>query len=219
LGKPSVVPDIKKPEPQAATRSTNVSPFAADTARKGGSKPELSVESTPLSGVHAVAGGAASVVMGSAAPAVVVQQAPEMSLETTSPEIQKAAEARPANLRDAVLNALNGAGQRILANLLETGEWQVEGSDVVIKVASSAAVIEMSLGADAKRLMTATASGALGRAMKVRVAPGGRVQTAARPAPSNGGGRGRAEQDPVVRRMQEKFGAEIRTIIDYKDKR
>src|SRR6478609_4169876 len=83
LGKSSVVPDIRRPEPQPSALSTNVSPFAADTARKGGSKPELSVESTPLSGVHAVAGGAASVVMGSAAPAVVVQQAPEMSLETT----------------------------------------------------------------------------------------------------------------------------------------
>ena len=33
------------------------------------------------------------------------------------------------------------------------------------------------------------------------------------------GGRSRAEQDPVVRRMQEKFGAEIRTVIDYRDKR
>ena len=219
LGKPSVVPDIRRPEPQPSARSTNVSPFAADTARKGGSKPELSVESTPLSGVHAVAGGAASVVMGSAAPAVVVQQAEELSPEVPAPEIQKAPEESPTDLRDAVLNALNGAGQRILANLLAAGEWQVEGNDVVIKVASSAAVIEMSLSADAKRLMIATASGALGRAVKVRVAPGGTIQTAARPAPSNGGGRGRAEQDPVVRRMQEKFGAEIRTIIDYKNKR
>ena len=68
VGKPSVVPDIKRAEPQQAARSTNVSPFAADSARKAGSKPELSAESTPLSGVHAVAGGAAaSVVMGSAA--------------------------------------------------------------------------------------------------------------------------------------------------------
>jgi len=219
LGKSSVVPDIRRPEPQPSARSTNVSPFAADTARKGGSKPELSVESTPLSGVHAVAGGAASVVMGSAAPAVVVQQAEELSPEVAAPEIQKTPEESPTDLRDAVLNALNGAGQRILANLLAAGEWQVEGNDVVIKVASSAAVIEMSLSADAKRLMIATASGALGRAVKVRVAPGGTIQTAARPAPSNGGGRGRAEQDPVVRRMQEKFGAEIRTIIDYKNKR
>ena len=220
VGKPSVVPDIKRDEPQQAARSTNVSPFAADSARKGGSKPELSVESTPLSGAHAVAGGAAaSVVMGSAAPAVVVQQAPELSPEVASPEIQRAPEEPPVDLRDAVLNALNGAGQRILANLLAAGEWRVEGNDVVISVASSAAVIEMSLGADAKRLMIATASGALGRPMKLRVAPGGTVQTAARPASTNGGGRGRAEQDPVVRRMQEKFGAEIRTIIDYKNKR
>jgi hypothetical protein len=37
--------------------------------------------------------------------------------------------------------------------------------------------------------------------------------------PSGPGGRGRAEQDPVVRRMQEKFNAEIRTVIDYKEKR
>ena len=37
--------------------------------------------------------------------------------------------------------------------------------------------------------------------------------------PLNGGGRNRAEQDPIVRRIQEKFGAEIRTIIDYREKR
>ncbi len=214
VGKPSVVPDIKRPEPQQAARSTNVSPFAADSARKSGSKPELSSESSPLSGSYVVAGGAAaSVVMGSAAPAVAVQQAPEMS-----PEIQRAPEERPVELRDAVLNALSGAGHRILVNLLETAEWQVEGNEVVIKVASSPAVIEMSLGADARRLMIATASGALGRPMKLRVAPGGTAQTSARPVSTNGGGRGRAEQDPVVRRMKEKFGAEIRTIIDYKDK-
>jgi DNA polymerase III subunit gamma/tau len=219
-GKPSVVPqivakEIKRPELTSTTRSTNVSPFAADSARKSGSKPELSAENAPLSGSHAVAGGAAaSVVMGSAAPAAVVQQVREIS-----PEIQRAPEERPIELREAVLNALSGAGHRILINLLETGEWQVEGNEVVIKLATSATVIEMSLGADAKRLMIATASGALGRPMKLRVVPGGVTQSAARPVSTNGGGRDRAEQDPVVRRMKERFGAEIRTIIDYKEKR
>jgi DNA polymerase III subunit gamma/tau len=219
-GKPSVVPEIvakeiKRPELTSTTRSTNVSPFAADSARKSGSKPELSAENVPLSGSHAVAGGAAaSVVMGSAAPAAVVQHAREIS-----PEIQRAPEERPVELREAVLNALSGAGHRILINMLETGEWQVEGNEVVIKLAASATVIEMSLGADAKRLMIATASGALGRPMKLRVVPGGVAQSAARPVSTNGGGRGRAEQDPVVRRMKERFGAEIRTIIDYKEKR
>jgi DNA polymerase-3 subunit gamma/tau len=225
LGKPSVVPEtvgketaakeIRRPELSSSTRATNVSPFAADSARKSGSKPELSAEGAPLSGSYAVAGGAAaSVVMGSAAPAAVLQATPEIA-----PEPQRALEQPPVEVRDAVLNALSSAGHRILISLLETGEWQVEGNEVVIKLATSATVIEMSLGADAKRLMVATASGALGRAMKLRVIPGGVAQSAARPVTSNGGGRGRAEQDPVVQRMKEKFGAEIRTIIDYKEKR
>jgi hypothetical protein len=38
------------------------------------------------------------------------------------------------------------------------------------------------------------------------------------PRPSNGAGaRSRAMADPIVQRMQEKFGAEIRTVIDQKD--
>src|SRR6202162_5134260 len=45
-----VVKEIKRPELTSATRPTNVSPFAADSARKSGSKPELSAESAPLSG-------------------------------------------------------------------------------------------------------------------------------------------------------------------------
>jgi DNA polymerase III subunit gamma/tau len=219
VGKPAVVPQIaekeaRRSESPSAARAANVSPFAADSARKSGSKPELSSEGAPLSAAHAVAGGAASVVMGSAAPAAVLEHALERS-----PEIQQAPEQHPVDLRDAVLNALSGAGHRILINMLETGEWRVEGNEVVITVAASATVIEMSLGADAKRLIIATASGTLGRPMKLRVVAGGVAQTEARPASGNGGGRGRAEQDPVVRRMKEKFGAEIRTIIDYKEKR
>ena len=227
LGKPSMVPEIRRTDSSPVARSSsvsvsgsassNVSPFAADSARKSGSKPELSVESVPLSGSQGAAGAApASIVMGSAAPAAVMQQAPEISLEP-----QPVAVEQPVEFREAVLNALSEANQRILVNMLETAEWKLEGNDVVIKVASSATVIEMSLGPDAKRLMIATASGALGRPVKLRVVPGGVAQAVTRPGSvsGNGGGRGRAEQDPVVRRMKEKFGAEIRTIIDYKEKR
>jgi DNA polymerase III subunit gamma/tau len=225
LGKPSMVPEIKRTDPSPVARSSsvsassNVSPFAADSARKSGSKPELSVENIPLSGSQATVGtgtASASIVMGSAAPAAVMQQAREISLEP-----QRGAVEQPVEFREAVLNALSEANQRILVNMLETAEWKLEGNEVVIKVASSAMVIEMSLGPDARRLMIATASGAVGRPVKLRVVPGGVAQTVARPASAsgNGGGRGRAEQDPVVRRMKEKFGAEIRTIIDYKEKR
>jgi DNA polymerase III subunit gamma/tau len=213
-GKPSVVAEVKRPEPPVP-RSTNVSPFAADSARKSGSKPELSAESSPSPRSYEVAGGsAARVVMGSAAPAAVAQHFPEIDQETRSVPATP-----PDELRGPVLNALTNAGQPMLSAMLETGDWQVEGNELVIQVAASAAVIEMSLGADAKRLIIATASGALGRPLKLKLISGGVAQPTPRNSVSANGGRGRAEQDPVVRRMKEKFGAEIRTIIDYKERR
>ncbi len=215
--KPSVVPDNRPST--AANRSSVISPFAADSARKGGSKPQLSAEESAEAWPRpASAGVSTAVVMGATAPAEVPRQATAIVAE---PERQVQSD-RPDRLRDAVLNALAEAGHQVLVSMLESGEWRVAGNTLEIKVTSSATVIDMSLGADAKRLVIAAASGALGRPVKLKVIPGGVAQTAPANGPasnSNGGGRRRAEQDPVVRRMKEKFGAEIRTIIDYKEKR
>ncbi len=96
---------------------------------------------------------------------------------------------------------------------------------MVIQIAESQTVVEMSLSPDAKRLAIACASGVLGRPVKLKVVSGATVvpqenkRNGATPGPSGPSGRGRAEQDPVVRRMKEKFSAEIRTVIDYKEKR
>jgi DNA polymerase-3 subunit gamma/tau len=108
--------------------------------------------------------------------------------------------------------------------MLSAGEWSIQGNELVIKIEESQTVVDMSLSSEAKRLAIATASGVMGRAVKLRVVPGATVTQpenkrngggAHAPGPS---GRGRAEQDPVVRRMQEKFGAQVRTVIDYRDK-
>jgi hypothetical protein len=132
-------------------------------------------------------------------------------------------------LKGAVLQTLMDGNQRILAAMLEAGDWSVEGNEVVIKVAESQTVVDMSLSPDARRLAIASASGVLGRAVKLKIIAGATITTtnenktgsALRAAGTNGGvaGRGRAEQDAVVRRLQEKFGAEIRTVIDYKERR
>jgi len=108
----------------------------------------------------------------------------------------------------------------VLISMLDAGEWRVEGNELIIQVAASPTVIDMSVSADARRMMAGAASGAIGRAVKLRVISGGPAQPSHsnRPSP-NGGGRSRAEQESVVQRMKEKFGAEIRTIIDYRDKR
>ena len=128
-----------------------------------------------------------------------------------------AAPGEAPDLPSAVLNAL--ADHRVLVSMLAAGEWKVEGNELVIKVAEPATVIDMSLGADARRIATSAATGALGRPIKLKVVSGGTRQAPPPREMPNGTGRGRAEQDPIVRRMKEKFGAEIRTIIDYREKR
>jgi DNA polymerase-3 subunit gamma/tau len=218
-GKPSIVSEARKSEASPAARPNYVSPFAADSARKGGSKPELSTENSPPAPSKVAARTTnPPVVMGAAAPAAMSEPVEEISVQADpAPEIQAAEQ---LNVSSTVLDALGGAGHRVLVSLLDGGEWQVQGEELQIKVTASAAVVDMSLSAEAKRLLTATATQVLRRPVKLKIIAGSKVQAAPinRGAP-NGGGRSRVEQDPVVRRMKEKFGAEIRTVIDYKERR
>ncbi len=240
--RPSIVPSISSVAP---ARSNQVSPFAADTARKGTPRQDSSADPILGGGPRSVSTGnpPARVVMGAAAPADLSESAAELHISSRPESLAELPEPAPQivpahseasisvapieKLQSAVLQALTDGNQRILVSMLEAGEWSVEGNEVVIKVAESQTVVDMSLGPDARRLAIASASGILGRAVKLKIVPSATV------APTEGkrngttygangtktGGRSRAEQDAVVRRLQEKFGAEIRTVIDYKEKR
>jgi DNA polymerase-3 subunit gamma/tau len=245
--RPSIVPAASGNAGEArrtetGARPNQVSPFAADSARKGGPRQESASDENAGSGLRSLGGGSmpARVVMGSAAPAEVNEDVPAPELSSSPeprlltpppvPQSQPSAvvSATPLErLRSAVLQVLTDGNQRILVSMLEAGEWSVEGNEVVIKVSESQTVVDMSLGGEARRLAIASASGVLGRAVKLKIIPGASVPTSEGKGngfKSNGaspgvGGRGRAEQDAVVRRLQEKFGAEIRTVIDLKEKR
>ena len=249
--RPSIVPSTPAPTlggtsetrrtEAVPARPNQVSPFAADSARKGGPRQEFASDPVSPEGLRMVASGStpARVIMGSAAPES-SESAPEPqlisrpeaqleSLQVSQPQAAVVSAPAIERLQGAVLQALADGNQRILVSMLEAGEWAVEGNEVVIKVPESQTVVDMSLGADGRRLASASASGVLGRAVKLRIVPGATVATTE--GKGNGsaggssgtklraGGRGRAEQDAVVRRLQEKFGAEIRTVIDYKEKR
>jgi len=248
--------ETRRPEPTQAPRQNFVSPFAADSARKGTPRQEASSDPAPAPGPRIVAAAGASepIIMGSAAPAPQrdpvpdpatdrrdvasyvsagatkpsapePQREPEPEVVTTQPAAVAPAPPQLEHLQNAVLQALTDGNQRILVSMLSAGEWSVQGNELIIKIAESQTVVDMSLGPEAKRLAIASASGVLGRPMKLKVVPGATVapqeskRNGGGPRPSGPGGRGRAEQDPVVRRMQEKFNAEIRTVIDYREKR
>jgi len=215
-------PEARRTEPATSTRSNSVSPFAADSARKGGPKAEFSGDTAAFADKSVRAtqttGGTSTnvVIMGSAAPAV-----EELSPEPDPPvEREIKTEADAESLRNAVLHAL--ANQQMLVSLLERAEWRLEGNALIARVAASSTMIEMSFTGDARRIAGAAASGLAGRPIKMLVEPGGAPQAASAErrtsSKSTESARSRAEQDPVVQRMQEKFGAEIRTVIDYREK-
>jgi DNA polymerase-3 subunit gamma/tau len=177
----------------ARPASRGPSPFEADKARKSGlPKPEMSVGATALATVESPA----------AAP-----------------------EPAAGELRAVILAALEDGGHRMLATMLERGQWSLQGIEVIVQVKESEGVVEMAMGAEPRRIANTAAAKASGRPLKLKVVGGaasngtsGGAERA--PAPAAGSnGRSRATQDPVVRRMQDKFGAEIRTVIDHKDKR
>ncbi len=235
-GRPAIVSsapgaETRRPEPTAA-KPNYISPFAADSARKGTPRQESSLEAAPP-GPRIVPSASQSepVILGSAAPdrrdqagyipaGAGVQPEPEKQEKTASPP---AAPSEIDRVQAAVLQALHEGNQRIIASMLASGEWAVQTNELVIKVSESQTIVDMSLGPEAKRLTIACASGVLGRAIKLKIVPGATVAPPEKKnngaRPSGAGGRSRAEQDPVVRRMQEKFGAEIRTVIDYREKR
>jgi DNA polymerase III subunit gamma/tau len=203
----------------APTRT--VSPFEADRLRKARStEPEMSASGSieanrPISSFGSVHANVAT------ASATAIAEAPEEPTLSKSIEQDISIE----TLRSALVGVLDAQGQDTAAGLLAGGEWKLEGNQISLRLALSEKVIDLSLSADARRLLTQEASRLCGRAMKLNVSGGGTLQNTAVERIANGNGNGaggarqRAAEDPVVNRMQQKFGAEVRTVVDLRQKK
>jgi DNA polymerase-3 subunit gamma/tau len=210
-----------EPEP-STVRAPSVSPFSKpspfelDRSRKSGPKAEAQPSFTaadPASAGAVESATSLAVLEAEVATAVAVEA-------TEDPELASA-DVSMERVRDAVLASLKNAGQDMLAHNLEEGEWSLSGAEVSVKVAVSQVLIDVALGPEPKRVIQAALSKAAGKAMKFKMVSGAAPAAAkpSAPRPANGAGaRSRAMADPVVQRMQEKFGAEIRTVIDQKDR-
>jgi DNA polymerase-3 subunit gamma/tau len=205
------------------------SPFEADRNRKSEPKAEAPPDfakqamvsvPVPRSSTQAepeISAKASTTVEGGVATAVALDSEP-----SSQPAPSTTGEVEVETAREAVLAALEDAGQQMLAHNLEEAEWSVRGVEVSVTVAMSQVLIDVALGAEPKRVIQAALNKATGRPLRFRMVSGG-AQVASKPAasrpPTNGAGaRSRAAADPIVQRMQEKFGAEIRTVIDHKNR-
>ena len=184
------------PAPRAS--ETRVSPFEADRSRKGRSfDPQMSATSSE----------------------------PQMQSQVAVAEEPEGA-GDPGSILGRIVAELEQGGHSSAAMILEKGSAAIEGSDLVVNVAEKPVVIGLAFSPEVLRIANSVASAAAGRPLKLKINGGAEANGnggAAIVRPVNGvnGGvsaRSRATEDPVVQRMQEKFGAEIRTVIDYRSK-
>ena len=123
-------------------------------------------------------------------------------------------------LRDAIVAALAEAGHQSAAQLLGAGAWTQEGAGVSIAVpAMSKKMISLTMNAVAEKVMRQELQrlGASGK-FTVTGSTGVAPATAAPPAVIAGSVQEAALAHPLVKRAQEIFNAEVRSVVDLRQK-
>ena len=191
----------------SAPKQQTVSPFEADRVRKGRNfDSEMSAAVAPAQELTTVV--------------------PQMVTTLTEVAVKEPeASGDPLAILGHVLTALeNMPGGDNLAATLAEGTAAIQGNELTVTVAKPASVIPFLISVEQKQVANAAATAAAGRPLKLTLAGGAQAHSNgnAPPAiarPRNGtSARSRAAEDPIVQRMREKFGAEIRTVIDHRDK-
>jgi hypothetical protein len=198
------------PVPAAAAPSTSASPIASDplpVVASEAAPTKLSPQQTVERPAEARAVEAASA-------------APEAGASAAIPEAAKSA-LDAAALREAICASLIESGQEAAANLLDSGEWSWDGTELQIGVPASKVVLEMTYNQRAQQLVRDTFRqiSASGRAVRVEsrpdLAPAAPKQRTTAPM-VNGV---RPQDHPIIRHAQALFHAEIRSVVSLRDSR
>jgi hypothetical protein len=99
------------------------------------------------------------------------------------------------------------------------GEWKIEGNEVTIGVAAKQPMIDAALKGEAQRVLNESATQVSGQPVRVKLIAstnGNGAPAIARPVGDGTDAKSRALNDPIVKKMKEKFGTEIRTVVDQR---
>jgi DNA polymerase III subunit gamma/tau len=122
-------------------------------------------------------------------------------------------------IRDAVCAALEREGHSTAAAQLQTGKWTLEASTIRVELPMRKAMLALTINADAEAICRKTMR-AIGATQKIAFVPSENGSAAAAPkapAPITGSAQAAALENPLVRRTQELFKAEIRSVLDLRE--
>ena len=144
-----------------------------------------------------------------------------------APEASAAGSAAPDAdaARQAIVSALSSAGHPSAAQLLDTGAWSLDASGLRIEVPGiGKKMLSLTVNAAAEKIIQQELRG-LGAPARVQIAPGAGAAPGAPVAarttaavPPAGSVQQAALTHPMVQRAQEIFHAEVRSVIDLRQK-
>jgi len=123
-------------------------------------------------------------------------------------------------LRDAVTQALHEKGHETASALLRGGQWTVADGSITVSVAVRKTMLSLTMNPEAERIAR-TALQQAGSNAKLVVLPGDGSASPTPPAPhaAKGSTQSHALDNPLVKQAQELFRAEVRDVLDLRNKR
>lgn len=123
-------------------------------------------------------------------------------------------------IREAICAALEGEGHSTAAAQVLSGNWTAEGNTIRVELPMRKTMLTLTINAGAEAICR-KAMTAIGATQKIAFVPsenGVTNGTAVKaPAPIAGSAQAAALENPLVRRAQELFKAEIRSVLDLRD--
>jgi DNA polymerase-3 subunit gamma/tau len=207
----------------ATTPSPRPSPFEADRSRKitGESDSGNAPTARALSPAESVARAASE--SKPVAAVGLVEPLPDSTdgALALAPETSPDAPPDLDRIREAVARALAGEGHETAANLILQGAWTLQGGNIQVEVAVRKTMLALTVNAEAEAIAR-KAMRSVGATQKIAFVPGengSAKPTSASPStPIAGSAQAAALENPLVRRAQELFGAEIRSVLDLRNK-
>jgi DNA polymerase-3 subunit gamma/tau len=140
---------------------------------------------------------------------------------TTASDAAGAAAASLDRIREAVCAALESEGHNTASVLLRAGSWQEISGAVEVEVGIKKTMLGLTMNAEAEKICR-EALRSIGESRKLVVLPdenGGGGQQVRPKAPVQGSIQAVALENPLVRQAQELFQAEVRSVLDLRDKK
>jgi DNA polymerase III subunit gamma/tau len=201
----------------AGTGAPRPSPFEADRERKvSGESGVAEPAARALSPAESVGRAAAE-----AKPPAAVGLAEPLP-EATDGALALAPDAPPDldRIREAVCAALGREGHETAANLVHQGAWAQQVNAIQVQLAVGKTMLALTVNAEAEAICRKTMR-AMGATQKIAFVPsenGAKAAVKDLPPPIAGSAQSAAMENPLVQKTKELFKADIRSVLDLRDK-